>query len=269
MPWGSWESRLAASESVADTSATVETPAVETLPTIPESVTPIDETPAVESPTPEKTVAPDDEKAVEPKPTDEPQPNSLLDSGTYQYQDEREAVNTNVHVGADESSGALTLSYPIKVPPGRNGMEPSLSLSYNSRSQENVNVAGFGWSADIPYLERINRRGSEHLYSDYYFRSSWDDELASSSLVNNELYGAKVENGAFRKYEYKSQQWWKVTDKNGTVYTFGTTTDTRLDDPNNSAHVYRWMLEKMEDTNGNSITYSYTRTSLKNNDVGE
>src|SRR5262249_41030348 len=154
------------------------------------------------APDAEQTPAPSDEPTAtaEPKPTDQPQPNSLLGSSNYPFEDQRQPVNTNVHINPDESSGALTLSYPIKTPPGRNGIEPSLSLDYNSRSQENVNVAGFGWSANIPYIERINRKGTETLYSDFYFRSSWDDELASSSATNTELYGAKVENGAFRKY---------------------------------------------------------------------
>jgi hypothetical protein len=207
-----------------DTSATVEAPAVETSPVTPDNAAPTDTTPPAASPVSDITAPTDEVKAAptdEPTPTDVPKltdaplPKSLLDSSESPYEHQRQPVNTKLQINTDEPTGALTLSYPIKTPPGRNGIEPSLSLKYNSQSQENVNVAGFGWSADIPYIERINRKGAETLFSDFYFRSSWDDELASTSATSTE-YGAKVENGSFRKYEYKNQQYWKVTDKNGT-----------------------------------------------------
>src|SRR5262249_24688506 len=155
----------------------------------------------------------DDSKtdAEEELPAEETPPpqNSLLSSSDFPYEDERQPVTTKLQVNTDEPTGALTLSFPITVPPGRNGMEPSLSLGYSSQRQESVNVVGSGWTVDIPYIERSNRKGVETLYSDHYFRSSLDDELATTSIANSELYGAKVENGAFRKYEYKSAQYWQ------------------------------------------------------------
>ncbi|TDR47756.1 RHS repeat-associated protein [Tahibacter aquaticus] len=47
---------------------------------------------------------------------------------------------------AGVSGGAGTYSVPIAVPPGRNGMAPSVGLSYNSRGGNGV--AGLGWSLD-------------------------------------------------------------------------------------------------------------------------
>ena len=189
----------AAVETVPVTSVpTVETPAIETSPSIsPDSETSVEEIAAVETPTSEEPASEEspaedveekseEESSEEEKEDDPEEPNELLDSTVYPFEDERQPVNTNVRLSADESSGALTLSYPINSPPGRNGIEPGLSLSYNSRSHEDVNVAGFGWSVDIPYIERINRKGSETLYSDFYFSSSFDDELASSSATNTE-----------------------------------------------------------------------------------
>ena len=183
---------------------------------------------------------------------------ALATADRYEY--ERHPINTRIAISADESSGAFTTSIPIKTPLGRKGVQPSLSLSYNSYRQEDINIAGFGWTIDIPSIERINKRGVEGLFTQFDFRSSLDGELGrKASATTTEDYGAKVENGAFRAYEYKSHAWWKVTDKTGTIYTFGTSTLSRLDDPNDSTKVYRWMLERVEDPNGNYMTYEYTK----------
>ena len=201
--------------------------------------------------------------ALSKKPDNKEPPLELLSGGGGNqalYEDERHSINASLKVQADESSGALTLSYPIKVPPGRKGVEPALNLNYSSRNQESVNIAGFGWTIDIPYIERVNKEGVESLFSDFYFRSSFDDEIQrKESATTTEDYGAKVENGAFRAYQFVGHAWWKVTDKQGWIYTFGTSTLSRLDDPSDSTRIYRWMLQKVEDPNGNAITYEYTK----------
>jgi RHS repeat-associated protein len=79
----------------------------------------------------------------------------------------------------DKTSGALTESIPLDIPPGRNGMQPSLSLQYNSQDLDNDNEVGYGWSLPIPYIERLNKLGTDQLYTDNYFTSSLDGELAN------------------------------------------------------------------------------------------
>jgi Salmonella virulence plasmid 65kDa B protein len=73
----------------------------------------------------------------------------------------------------DGATGALTQKIQLDIPPGRNGMQPDLSLVYNSRNTDQDSVVGYGWSLSIPFIERLNKAGSQDLYgSSPYFTSS-------------------------------------------------------------------------------------------------
>src|ERR1051325_1883857 len=157
----------------------------------------------------------------------------------------------------DLSTGALVYSYPITVPPGRNGLQPSLSLQYNSQGKTQDGAFGYGWSASIPYIQRVNKTGIEQLYTANYFSSSLSGDLVS---VSGTTYAPRIENGDFLKYTFTGNAW-IVTDKKGMVYTFGSQAATRQDNPANAAQVYKWMLDKIQDTNGNFISYTYFKDS--------
>lgn len=81
--------------------------------------------------------------------------NALADDTEYGY--ERESYNTRPNVNVDIASGAFNYSYPIEVPPGRNGLQPDLKLNYNNQNTKNDSMFGYGWDINIPYIERINR----------------------------------------------------------------------------------------------------------------
>ncbi len=56
-------------------------------------------------------------------------------------------------------SGAATYNYPIELPPGRHGFQPTLNLSYNSRRLDGLlawvqDWAGIGWSVDVMDIAR-------------------------------------------------------------------------------------------------------------------
>ena len=154
----------------------------------------------------------------------------------------------------DEITGAFNYSYPIVVPPGRNGLQPDLKLTYNNQQRDNYpNIMGYGWATNIPYIDRVNRSGTNKLYTDNYFYSSLSGELV---LVSGSTYGPKVENGSFLTYTYDGT-YWTVKDKKGTVYKFGTNAAERQDNPSDSTKVFKWMLQDVRDTNNNYIKYEY------------
>ena len=170
-------------------------------------------------------------------------------------------------VKVDENTGALNTSYPIDIPPGRNNLQPDLNLVYNSQNNQQGDIFGEGWSINIPYIERLNRNGSDGLYSTStvnYFTSSLDGEIVSTTTVTStgSSYVARAENGTFDHYTFSSSaDSWTMTDKNGTQYVFGSTADSQQSDPNNASDTYKWMLKQVTDTNNNTITYNYFRDS--------
>jgi RHS repeat-associated protein len=154
---------------------------------------------------------------------------------------------------SEAMTGALTYEYPILVPPGRNGLQPDLKLAYNSQAGDEGSFVGYGWSLNIPYIERINRKGTDKLYIENYFYSSLSGELVS---LGGASYGAKVDNGEFLKYDFSNNSW-LVTDKQGTKYKFGYSSATRQDNPSDSTKIFKWMLEEIRDMNDNYIKYEY------------
>ncbi len=183
-----------------------------------------------------------------------PDENSLL-AGGEDVDHYRNNFEINKFAQIDESSGTYQFDIPINVPPGRNGLQPNLSLKYTSRPQYEGSVVGYGWSLNIPYIERINKRGLDKIFTDTYFSSSLSGELASST-ASSTLYMSKFEDGSFIKYEFVGNVW-KATDKNGTVYTFGTSTLSRQAQPSDNTKIAKWMLEEVRDTNNNYIKYEY------------
>jgi hypothetical protein len=71
-------------------------------------------------------------------------------------------------------TGAASYSFPIQVPPGPAGLQPSLALSYNSQtvdsagSRTQASWVGMGWSLDSGYIQR-NQNGTPDYYEDDTF----------------------------------------------------------------------------------------------------
>ena len=163
----------------------------------------------------------------------------------------------------DGTSGALTQTISLDIPPGRNGLQPDLSLDYNSQDTDQDSEVGYGWSLSIPYVERLNKTGSQNLYSpNAYFTSSFDGELATTTTGTStpQIYQARVDDGSLRQYTYAtSTNSWTMYDKNGNEYLFGAGSQSQQSATTSPSLVYKWMLEKEIDTNGNYVRYVYNK----------
>lgn len=169
---------------------------------------------------------------------------SLYDGSTY----------SGVHAArVDANVGSYRYAIPITAPLGRNGLGPDLTLSYDSGERRDSGAFGYGWTSNIPYIERFNRLGVQDLYSRNDFYSSLDGELVWET---GNTYRPKYEQGAYRRYVLTNNTW-AVYEKNGEALTFGRATSTRQYRPSNPAHTVRWWLEERRDTNGNYAAYAY------------
>ncbi len=158
----------------------------------------------------------------------------------------------------DLFSGSLSYALPIVLPAGRRGLTPSIGLTYSSLNQSFTSPAGYGWSLPTNAIFRTSKTGVNTLYSADQFTADIFGNTIELVLVDEATnrYAAKDES-AFTSYWFEAGSW-RATDRNGTSYTFGSDSATRQDDPDDSTRVYKWLLEKVQDKNGNAIVFDYT-----------
>jgi|GEM_PF-4980374 len=157
----------------------------------------------------------------------------------------------------DLFSGAATYSIPFWIPNGRLNTQPTLSLNYSSNNRKLDSIAGYGWNLSSSSIYRSTPKGMNNLYT----QNSFSMELFGNSrdLISvdsaNGKYASKVE-GSFDDFTFQNNAW-VMKDTQGNQYFFGSTNGSRQTDPNDSTHTYKWMLEKVQDTNGNTINFTY------------
>ncbi|WDP90450.1 MAG: VCBS repeat-containing protein [Desulfobacter sp.] len=148
--------------------------------------------------------------------------------------------------------GAAVLEYPIRVPSGRNGLTPAVALNYNSSRRNGT--AGVGWAMTTSSIKRSTKRGACYTCN----RFTYNGEEIFPVSVDANGYGTyrPEKQQAFSVIEFKTDNSWSVTLKNGTVQEFGPAPETRQD---NSHGTFQWLLSSVLDTNGNTLTYSYIK----------
>ncbi|MFA4047110.1 hypothetical protein HPS54_08270 [Prevotella sp. PCHR] len=191
----------------------------------------------------------------------------------YTRQPDKSTSETNPVIGSNgtfnvSQTGAATYSYPIAVPQGINGLQPALSVGYNSQGGNGL----IGWGCNISGLSVITRGvktvfhdgavgGITHTDNDAYY-------LDGTRLVL--ISGAAGCSGAVYSPEHSpavkvtfhgtgGSVWIDVKTGNGQTYTYGNTADSRQTYTNKLGHnrINAWYINKVEDINGNYMTYHY------------
>ncbi len=153
-------------------------------------------------------------------------------------------------------SGAAVYKIPIEVPPGRGGVAPSIALTYNS--QQGNGWVGVGWDLDMGSIQRSAKRGVNYSGND--FVAVINGSKAELVYKGDNIYETKLE-GIFSRYYHTPDNpasGWVVTTKEGMKYYYGTSSASRQ---SSSGNIFKWRLDKVEDTNGNFMKVYYTKDS--------
>ncbi|HTN46571.1 MAG TPA: FG-GAP-like repeat-containing protein [Flavipsychrobacter sp.] len=193
----------------------------------------------------------------------------LYDGSTFTAKqiDPTKAVGVTLGSAGVSGTGAATYSIPIWCPPGTNGMTPAISLVYNS--QAGNGIMGMGWN--ISGLSAISRVGKD-IYHDGEVAPvdfSTHDNFALDGVRMIVRNGTHGNNGCeyaleaedfsiITYYKSGSDDYFTVRKKDGTVYEYGATEDSRLRNNGNTA-VMLWRLNKITDINHNYIEFTYSK----------
>lgn len=159
------------------------------------------------------------------------------------------------------ADGSYRQTIPIRIPPGTNGMQPSLALAYDSSAGNGM--LGMGWKlAGLPVISRVHdSSGISYSGSDSYAAS----HLGLLVRQADGTYRSQVE--SFTKLAPSAANdcgdgpcYWIAYEPDGrrSYYGFpnGTSTDSRLL-THTGSNVRVWALSKVVDRFGNSYEVSY------------
>ncbi|GAB4172324.1 MAG: hypothetical protein Fur0032_11700 [Terrimicrobiaceae bacterium] len=147
------------------------------------------------------------------------------------------------------NTGTYVFRVPMKLPPVRGAADPEFAIAYNSG--DGNGPLGLGWKLSSPWIQRQTDKGLPRYDGrDTYITESGEElvALADGSFRNEN-------EGVFTRYQLLPDGSWLATRRDGAVMKFGASPQSRLAHPGGGT--FRWMLESVQDTNGNRCEYSY------------
>ncbi len=176
------------------------------------------------------------------------------------------SIPGNFNVNA---TGAATYSIPIAISPGTQGLQPNISIVYNS--QAGNGILGMGWN--ISGLSAITRVGANIFSDEEAGGVNFDDDDKFALDGNRLLVKTGTYGEAASTYETQNQtfntitaigtlgngpKYFTVQTTDGKTLYYGSTSDSRATAINKTTP-YMWRLTKVVDKNKNYMKYHYKK----------
>ncbi|MEZ5044489.1 MAG: SpvB/TcaC N-terminal domain-containing protein [Saprospiraceae bacterium] len=168
-------------------------------------------------------------------------------------------------------TGSATTSFPIKLPPGRQGFSPNIEVSYNSDGGHSW--LGQGWMLDPPAISVETRWGVPRYDASketetYLLEGEQLGPVAhrkeSENRIPNKVFHLRVEgnfSSIIRNGASPADYWWEVIDKEGTHYFYGGVEGNGVEESavlrDDAGNITQWNLVETKDRNDNFIRYHY------------
>lgn len=175
-----------------------------------------------------------------------------------------------------DNAGAAVYSIDLNLPSAIGTMMPKLALTYNNQRGNGL----MGWSWDVDGLSEITRVGQTEYHDGKITNVDFvDDRFAIDGqrlfALDGAVYGA---DGTVYKTEvdnmdkivsftngYNGPEYFVVWKNDGMKWEYGTAKDSRMVLTNVDKTMFKWMLSKISDRDGNSVLFHYDI----NNTTGE
>ncbi|MER9535849.1 RHS repeat-associated core domain-containing protein [Mesorhizobium sp. M0586] len=199
-----------------------------------------------------------------------------MEAATATESGDPEAVGTP-KVDLPKAGGNGNLGYAVGIDvPDYHGIEPQIALNYNSSRKTKTGGLyqgwlGYAWGLDgFDVIERATPGYGMPAYdaNDIYLLDGQAMVACAAGMVSPSCATGgthATENESYRRIALNgTTNEWRVTDRDGTVSTFRSVaavanlTPTAGTPAYDLAMSYRWLLTSVADTNGNSVTYTYT-----------
>jgi RHS repeat-associated protein len=157
--------------------------------------------------------------------------------------------------------GANSFRIPLRLPPGRGGASPSLSLGYSSDSQ--YGWLGRGFDIEIPAVTIDTRFGLPNYEGEDRYSLGGEELERVGAKGASTFYRPRVERD-FRLVRWVrsgGEDYWETTDKDGTVREYGRGEGWVGPARSDRSRTFAWYLAKQRDAFGNTVSYDYAYDS--------
>ena len=173
--------------------------------------------------------------------------------------------------------GSVVVNCPLEVTKGRLALQPELTVQYNSAASNGW--MGMGWTIPVSTIEVETRWGAPRYHASKETETyALNGEMLTPIVHRGPLesrsgsekeFHTRIE-GEFKKIirhgSNPKNYYWEVRDKDGKASYYGgdpsssgSVVDATLTDA--KGNIFKWALRKVQDTNGNTITYQHQRVA--------